>query len=55
MGVASLGPGGARAPPDFFENYNYLTSRSAVYSTGKSEIGEKFCSENFSQKIHLIF
>ena len=43
IGVASLGPGGARAPPDFFENNNYLTSRSAVYNIKQSEIGEKFC------------
>ena len=43
IGVASLGPGGARAPPDFFKISIRQTSRSAVNNIRKSEIREKFC------------
>ena len=41
--------------PRFFENYNYITSSSAVYNTRKSERKEKFCLQNFSQNLHEMF
>ena len=61
IGVASLGPGGARAPPDFLKITITQTSLSAVYNKGKSEIGENLFIKLFTKlsynflKIFQIF
>ena len=47
IGVASLGPGGARAPPDFLKISITQTLRSAVNNTRKSEIGKNSVHETF--------
>ena len=46
IGVASLGPGGP-PPPDFLKITITQTSRSAVYNTGKSEIGKNYVHKTF--------
>ena len=47
IGVASLGPGGARAPPDFLQITITQTSRSAVYNTEKSNTEKNSVNKTF--------